>query len=433
MNVSSTTNPHPPRWKYSRIRYLGRLKGGAGFPEVEQGATGWEIPFFKVSDMNTVGNDAVMTAASNTVSRETARRLGATIFPAGAVVFPKVGAALLTNKRRLLGTAACIDNNTMALVSYHDDSRFLYYLLQSIDLATLANPGAVPSVNEGQVKDVRVLVPPRLEQHTIADFLDRETARIDALMAKKERLIALLQEKHSALINHVVTRGLDPTVPMKESGVGWLGLVPMHWDILRTKFVARLRSGHTPSRQHPEYWENCTIPWFSLADVWQLREGHLEFVETTEELISELGLANSAARLLPAGTVMVSRTASVGYSGIMSVPMATTQDFVNWVCGPRIKPEYLLYVFRAMSQEFRRLVMGSTHQTIYMPDVGQFMTPLPPVSEQDRIVAHIRHETARIDALVAKVREAIGRLKEYRSALITAAVTGQIDVGRKPS
>lgn len=101
---------------------------------------------------------------------------------------------------------------------------------------------------------------------------------------------------------------------------------------------------------------------------------------------------------------------------------------MNWVCGPRLRPEYLLYVFRSMQDEFRRLTMGSTHQTIYMPAVGGFCTPIPPFSEQDRIAAFVREHTRHIDALVAKVRDAIDRLKELRTALISAAVTGKIDV-----
>jgi type I restriction enzyme, S subunit len=138
-------------------------------------------------------------------------------------------------------------------------------------------------------------------------------------------VIELLQEKRMSLVTQAVTRGLDPTVPMKDSGVEWLGEVPAHWDVKRTKYAARLRSGHTPSRQHPEYWVNCTIPWFGLADVWQIRDGQMEYVTDTAEKISELGLANSAARLLPKRTVVLSRTASVGFSAIMGADMATTQ------------------------------------------------------------------------------------------------------------
>jgi type I restriction enzyme, S subunit len=218
-----------------------------------------------------------------------------------------------------------------------------------------------------------------------------------------------------------------PYPAYQDSGVEWLGQIPAHWDVQRTKHVARLRSGHTPSRQHPEYWVHCTIPWFGLADVWQLRDGCQEYVAETNEKISALGLANSAARLLPKGTVILSRTASVGFSGIMATEMATTQDFVNWVCDKSIRPEYLLYVFRSMTHEFRRLTMGSTHQTIYMPDVGTFSTPVPPILEQDGIVAFIRRETARIDGLVAKKERLIELLLEKRAAFITRAVTKGLD------
>jgi type I restriction enzyme S subunit len=215
---------------------------------------------------------------------------------------------------------------------------------------------------------------------------------------------------------------------MKEAGVEWLGKVPAHWEVKRVKFVARLKTGHTPSRQHPEYWIDCTIPWFGLADVWQIRDGRTEYVAETAEKISEQGLANSAADLLPKGTVILSRTASVGFSAIMGVDMATTQDFVNWIPGPRLRSEYLLYVFRAMTPEFRRLTMGSTHQTIYWPDVSRLVCPVPSIDEQDAIIAHIRHHCAHLDALAKRVHDAIALLREYRTALISAAVTGQIDV-----
>ena len=318
-------------------------------------------------------------------------------------------------------------------VDCQHEARFFWYLMnapvareQLVFLSSTTT--GLGNLNASIMGAIRVAAAPLIEQRAIAAFLDRETTRIDGLVERKERLIALLQEKRTSLITRTVTRGLDPDVPMKDSGVEWLGEIPAHWDVKRTKFAATLRSGHTPSRQNPEYWKDCTIPWFGLADVWQIRDGQVEYVQATAEKISEIGLANSAARLLPKGTVILSRTASVGFSAVLGVDMATTQDFVNWVCGPSLRPEYLLYVFRAMGPEFRRLTMGSTHQTIYMPDVGGFSTPVPPVPEQDEIVAFIRKETAAIDALTVKVRRAIDLLKEFRTALISAAVTGKIDV-----
>jgi len=212
---------------------------------------------------------------------------------------------------------------------------------------------------------------------------------------------------------------------VKPSGLGWAGDIPAHWDVAKICMVARLESGHTPSRQHPEYWlpEECTIPWFSLADVWQLREGKQEYLRETNEKISPRGLANSAARLLPAGTVVLSRTASVGFAGIMPHPMATTQDFANWVCGSRLQPEYLLYALRAMEDEFRRATMGSTHQTIYMPDIRRLTIPVPPKQEQTSLVQQVRVRLAPLDELLAKKERLLDLLLEYRAAFITQAVT----------
>ena len=209
----------------------------------------------------------------------------------------------------------------------------------------------------------------------------------------------------------------------KPSGVQWLGHVPAHWLAMPIRRVARLESGHTPSRNHPEYWVECTIPWFSLADIWQVREAGRDCIYETAEQVSEVGIQNSAARVLPKGTVMLSRTASVGFAAIMGVDMATTQDFANWVCGERMRPKFLLYSFKAMGGEFNRLKMGSTHNTIYMPDIQSLCCAVPPPDEQDLVIAFLDRETAKIDALVAEQEKLIALLKEKRQAVISHAVT----------
>ena len=335
---------------------------------------------------------------------------------------------------RIAAMKCCYSNFMQRLrVSADHVPRFFWYFMNSragreqLVMSSSTTTG-LGNLNGSILASTNFPLAPPAEQRAVANFLDRETAKIDALVAKKERLIELRREKRTALITRAVTRGLDPNVPMKDSGVEWLGDIPAHWEVKKTKFAAALRSGHTPSRQKAEYWKDCTIPWFGLADVWQIRDGHVEEVHETAEKISEIGLVNSAANLLPMGTVILSRTASVGFSAVLGVDMATTQDFVNWTCGPTLQPTYLLYVFRAMRPELRRLTMGSTHQTIYMPDVARFSTPVPPLLEQDRIVGFIRKETTAIDTLLTKIGQAIDLLNELRTALISAAVTGKIDV-----
>lgn len=214
-----------------------------------------------------------------------------------------------------------------------------------------------------------------------------------------------------------------PPAVRVDSEVGWLGEIPAHWDVARLKYVARLGTGHTPSRQHPEYWAGCAIPWVTLADVWQLRDEREMTITETDEKISDLGLANSSAVLHPAGTVILSRTASVGFSAILGVDAATSQDFMAWTCGPRLEPMYLLYVLRAMKQEFSRLVMGSTHKTIYMPDIERLAIPLPPLEEQRAIVRYVDAELAQLDALVQRKHRLAALLREREAAVVFALAT----------
>ncbi|MFE7812533.1 restriction endonuclease subunit S [Streptomyces sp. NPDC057433] len=165
------------------------------------------------------------------------------------------------------------------------------------------------------------------------------------------------------------------------------------------RLIARLGSGHTPSRRMPEYWDNCTVPWVTLADVWQLRSGITDVITETKEKISTLGLSNSAAVKHPAGTVILSRTASVGFSAIMGADMATSQDFATWTCGPKLDPRYLLHCLRAMAPDLKRISTGSTHKTIYMPDIEQLRVPTPSMAEQRRIADFLDSEITRINAL----------------------------------
>ena len=284
------------------------------------------------------------------------------------------------------------------------------------------------NISMDEIPNLVLPLPPREDQSIIAAFCETESLRVERLIAEQRLLIDLLNEKRQAVISHAVTKGLNPDAPMKPSGIEWLGDVPAHWEVMPIRFAARLESGHTPSRNHPEYWENCGVPWFTLSDVWQIREEARDIIYETEELISELGIANSAARKLPAGTVMLSRTASVGFSALMGVEMATSQDFANWVCGSQLVPLYLLQVFRSMQGEFVRLKMGSTHNTIYMPDIQSLRFALPPLEEQRSIITFVKREASRIDALRSEAQLVIELLQDRRTALISAAVTGQIDV-----
>lgn len=266
------------------------------------------------------------------------------------------------------------------------------------------------------------------QQRAIADYLDAETARIDALIAKKRRLIELLDEKRATVMADGV-RGALTGAEQAVAAVPWIRSRGRNWREAKLTLVASLGTGHTPSREHPEWWEDCTVPWITTGEVTQMRSDRIEFLGETRESISQLGIENSSAVLHPAGTVVLCRTASAGYSAIMGRDMATSQDFVTWTCGPLLDPRYLLLCLRVMRQDLLgRLAMGSTHKTIYMPDIESLRILLPSVGEQHEIVEEVWHRLEPIHRLMDLMAEQIDRLTERRQALITAAVTDEIDV-----
>ncbi|MDP8907562.1 MAG: restriction endonuclease subunit S [Chloroflexota bacterium] len=255
---------------------------------------------------------------------------------------------------------------------------------------------------------IPVALPPR--QRAIADFLDEECDRIAALDVRLRSVARITMESHAEKAREAI--GVD------------------RHTRAQARHVATAGTGHTPSRARADWWvpEDCVIPWFTLADVHQIRNDRIAVVHDTTERISAVGLANSSAVLHPAGTVLLSRTASVGFSAIMGVDMAVSQDFMTWTCGPRLDPWYLLHTLRATRPELRSLMYGSTHQTIYMPDLLALRIPLPSPEEQRVAVAVLNDLSRAHRAAAAVVEQMRACLAEYREALITEAVTGQLDV-----
>lgn len=400
-------NP-PSGWREVALRYLARVETGSR--DTVDAVPGGDYPFIIRSktplQINSYSYDteAVLTAGDGAIGEIFHHLIGK--FEVHQRVY------VIHDFRGLLG-------------------RFFFYYFSSEFSQTVAYGGAqstVASLRRPMLTGFPVAVPPMKVQRAIVDYLDRETAQIDAFIANNEELITLLTERRAAVVAQYVSRGLRHGVALKASGTEWATDVPSHWRVGNIRRFASMRTGHTPSRQHPEYWVDCDIPWFTLADVWQLRQGLRDMGKTSEK-ISSLGLAKSAAELLPAGTVALSRTASVGFAGVMPVEMATSQDFWNWIPRGELISEYLWYQFQAMKPEFERLMTGSTHRTIYQADAASITILVPPVSEQHEIVARLDTVTKRVDDAIASAHSGVALARERRAALISAAVTGKIDVG----
>jgi len=418
----------PATWGLKRLKRIVEFRGGGTPPKDNIEYWRGDIPWVSPKDMKV----SVVWDTEDKITAQAISGSATKLVPAGAVlIVVRSGILIHSIPVALAGRAVTLNQDLKALIPTSEIvSKYLAYLISGMQhelLVEWKKEGAtVESLELDLIANTPTPLPSIAEQHVIATFLDRETAKIDTLVTKKEQLIKRLHEKRTALIISAVTKGIDPNLSMKESGVEWLGEVPEHWEVERIKWFARMESGHTPDKKVESYWLGGDIPWVSLADTGQLRE--LDRIMNASVMTTSDGIAHSSAHILPAGTVVFSRDATIGLCAITGADMAVSQHFIGWVCGPRIKPEYLLFVLRSMSQELERLTMGATVRTIGMPDVKSLVTPIPPVQEQQKIVRYVLEKRSQIDALLAKVRNAIDRLKEMRTALISAAVTGKVDL-----
>lgn len=315
------------------------------------------------------------------------------------------------------------------------DPRFLWYLTQTSEFQQQveidATQATISNFNARRYADLTVPKPPSLsDQRGIADFLDIETERLTQVVQAKERLLNLLTVKRATLYSAAAAGQLGVSHPRSaRPNLPWLSAIPDHWQVAKLSLVAELGTGHTPSRAESAYWDtDREIAWLTTGDIERFRDDRLNVLSETKEQISRIGLENSAAVLHPKGTVALSRTASVGFSVVMGVDMATSQDFVTWTCSELVEPLFLLICLRAMRTDLvGRLAMGSTHKTIYMPDIESLRIPLPPVHEQRELVDLVEKETARLDDVARRLHMQLPLFGERRNALITAAVSGQVD------
>ena len=307
-------------------------------------------------------------------------------------------------------------------------SKFAFYLLGSPCFVerVVANSVGVgyPAINSADLACFSISLPSMDEQRAIAGFLDRETARIDALMAKKEELIELLKEKRSGLVTHAVTKGIDSNVTMQNSGIDWIGDIPAHWDLaaLRRRWIV-IDCKHV------------TVPFVSggipLASVRETQSFELDLSDarcTTDEWYA---LLIEGGRRPRPGDLIYCRNVSVGAATLVTTEgrFAMGQD-VCLMRSSRDNPRWLNYFLSssAMSHQLASVAVGSTFDRINISGIMSLLVPVVPHCEQEAISRHLDFETAKIDALVGTVHEAIARLRELRTALISAAVTGKIDV-----
>lgn len=295
-----------------------------------------------------------------------------------------------------------------------------------MDLLSNSTTG-LANLNGTLIGEIILPVSSVAEQIQIARFLDHETGRIDALIEEQQRLVELLKEKRQAVISHAVTKGLDPNATMKDSGVEWLGEVPAHWAVRKLKNLVSVRGGSTPSKEVEHYWEG-NIPWVSPKDM------KSERIRNSIDHVSDSAIEEGGLNMVERGAVLI---VVRGMILIHSVPVAITdvdvtinQDMKAMSPSAEISSDYLSLMLQGVRDAVFQYIDSSAHGTrkLEWERFELIDLPIPSRPEQIRIVSFIEKQKRAIDDLTGQAASAINLMKERRSALISSAVTGKIDV-----
>ncbi|MFL1909024.1 restriction endonuclease subunit S [Plesiomonas shigelloides] len=407
-------NDIPSHWSVSKIKYLAPFQVGWTPSTRDDANFIGENCWANISDLK----QKVITDTVKKISDQAAKAASMNITPRGSLMYSfklSVGSISFAGKDMYTNEAIASFLGSAKL-----PLRYLYYALPNFIIENAStNIYGAKILNQELINNALLLKPSFDESEKIADFLDHETAKIDALIEKQQQLISLLQEKRQAVISHAVTKGLKPDVPMKDSGVEWLGKVPENWDTLPTKRFFRLVAEPAPYNNNYEllsvYTDIGVKPRKELEQkgnkasttdgYWMVKEGDI----IVNKLLAWMGAIGYSA-----------------YCGVTSPAYDILRPTKN------INPKFYHYLFRTKlaNSEFKRWSRGimDMRLRLYFDELGRIMMPLPPRKEQDAIVALIEAMETLYDNLISMSEKQILLMQERRTALISAAVTGKIDV-----
>lgn len=306
---------------------------------------------------------------------------------------------------------------------------FLKYALQSdsttVQEQLLLNKSAQEGLYMGSVREMVVAMPDTVsEQRAIADFLDTQCAKIDSVIADIEKQIETLQKYKKSLITETVTRGLDRSVPMKDSGIVWIGEIPKHWNINKTRYLASLCSGATPSKDVYTYWEG-NIPWVSSQEV------KSDIITDTSLHISEEAIRSCSTKLMPAGTlVMVVRSGILQHTipvALLGVPATINQDIKAFVFKPEMIPAYYKYYIQGENDALLNVLIKdkTTVESIDNNLLLSLRVMVPPIQEQKDIVNYLDERCSKIDSIISDKQAQLDAIIQHKKSLIYEYVTGK--------
>jgi len=394
----------PEDWEVHRSKFLliseiGK-KVGEGYENyIELGDIDKETKTYNLSDKLTVVG--AKKVPKNTILISTVR--------------PNLGGITITQELINVSSAFCtLKMNTKFDFYYLNNDLFFNYLFSRSTGSTY------PTCKDEDILNYPYLKISEKEQNKIVDFLDSKTSQLSKTIAADKKLIELLKEKRTALINHVVTKGLNPKAKMRDSGIEWIGEVPEGWDIVPFKIAI---STIVPMRDKPTSFDG-DIPWIRIEDF----DSKYISDSKSEQNVSKELVRNMNLKIYPVGTVLCSCSCNMGKVAIVKKPLTSNQTFIGMVPKKNILADYIYYLMQIASEYLNGIAIGAIQTYLSQDEVNALKICLPPKSEQLQISEYLNKATSKIDKTIQKIEQKIELLEEYKKSLIHHVVTGKVDV-----
>ena len=415
----------PSHWDTNKLKYFADISTGttpstANEEYWNEATENWYTP----ADFNE--GDIHLNGSSRKVSAMAFEKSACKVFKKNVVLVVGIGATL---GKIGFSRVECSANQQINAIEFYDNVYPLFgaYYLSSLKevMKSLASAATLAIMNQSVTGSIPFVCPTLAEQKNIATYLDRKVSQIDATIAEKEQMLEDLKAYRSSIISEAVTKGLDKNVEMKESGVKWIGMIPKHWNINKLKFFADISTGTTPSTDNEEYWKEPTENWYTPSDFCE-EKVHLE---TSSRKVSTTAFQESACRVFKKDVVLVVGIgATLGKIGISSVECSANQQINAIEFYDNVYPLFGVYYLSSLKEVMKSLASAATLAIMNQSVTGSIPFVCPTLDEQKEIADYLEKKTKSIGSLLNQIEVQIDELKSYKSALITEAVTGKIDL-----
>lgn len=313
-----------------------------------------------------------------------------------------------------------VNNHAHILKPKNNNYDFCAYTFEAADYSLFITGSAQPKLSQENLGKIKIAVPSFLEQQSIATYLDQKCGEIDELITLQEEMITKLQSYKQSVITEAVTKGLDKNVPLKDSGIEWIGEIPEHWNIIKTKNAFKIISGATPKTDNMTYWDG-EITWITPADY----KTEDRVIKSGKRNITLAGLNSCGTSIVPENSIIFSKRAPIGLVAINVVPLCTNQGCISCIPKLFVSSKYFYYLMGVLTEWFELFGSGTTFKELSTNNFANFSLSQPPLSEQQSIANYLDQKCSEIDELISIKQQKIEKLKDYKKSLIFECVTGK--------